>query len=151
MKRTAHPKSSLLGSAIRFHGHLGPYLVLGLRMGVVAKRILQPRRRHDLSVTIWTKQSPPESCMLDGIQISSGCTLGKGNLRVRKASQVQARFRKGSRVIFMKPTKATGKVLLRISRRTPENEVKKLGLSLGSMPERDLLIVRHGTHTRFST
>jgi len=147
MKRTAHLETNLLKSATSFHGHLGPYLILGLRMGLVAVRTLQPRGLHELSATIWTKQSPPESCLLDGIQVSSGCTLGKGNLRVKNASQVQARFRKGNRSILIKPTEVTTKLLLRISRRTTENGVKKLALSLSSMPERDLLVVKHGMRT----
>ncbi|EMR74644.1 formylmethanofuran dehydrogenase subunit E [Thermoplasmatales archaeon SCGC AB-540-F20] len=32
---------------------------------------------------MWTgDKNPPISCIIDGIQISSGCTLGKGNISV---------------------------------------------------------------------
>lgn len=147
MKSTMHLSKDLLKSAASFHGHLGPYLVLGLRMGLLVVRVLQPHGLHELSATIWTKQLSPESCLLDGIQGSSGCTLGKGNLRVKNASQVQARFRKGNRSILMKPAEATAKLLLTISRRTTENRLKKLALSLSSMSERDLLVVKPSMHT----
>jgi len=144
MKRTMNLKSSLLKSATRFHGHLGPYLVLGLRMGLVANRVLQPRRPHDLSATVWTKRSPPESCMLDGIQVSSGCTLGKGNLRVKNASRMRARFRKGNRSLLVEPTDETAKMLLTVPKRGFQDRLQELAFSLNSMPDRDLLIVKSG-------
>lgn len=148
MKRTTYLNRYLLESATRFHGHLGPYLVLGLRMGLVAVRTLRPRRPHELSATVWTEHSPPKSCLLDGVQVSSGCTLGKGNLRVKNTSQVQARFRKGNHFMLIKPTAITTKLLHAISRQTTENEVKKLAVYLSSTPERDLFVLRHDMHTR---
>jgi len=147
MKRTVYLKTGLLKSAVRFHGHLGPYLVLGLRIGLLAVRVLQPRGPHELSATVWTNRSPPESCMLDGIQVSCGCTLGKGNLHVKNASQVQARFRKGDRSLLMKPTWETAR-LLTISGTTSQNRLQKMALSICSMPDQELLVVKPGLHTR---
>lgn len=147
MKRTTHARSDLLKSATSFHGHLGPYLVLGLRMGLVAVRTLRPREPHELSVTVWTEHSPPRSCLLDGVQVSSGCTLGKGNLQVNNASQVQARFRRSKRSILIRPTAATKKLLDAISRRTTENDLRKLAVYLSAMSEGDLFVVKHCTHS----
>lgn len=79
--------------------------------------------------------------MLDGIQVSCGCTLGKGNLKVKKASHVQARFSKGNRSLVIKPAEAASR-LLTISRGTPQERLQKLALSLSSMSDRDLFIVR---------
>jgi formylmethanofuran dehydrogenase subunit E len=148
MKRTVHLSRNLLKSATSFHGHLGPYLILGLRMGLVAVRTLQPRGPRELSATVWTERSPPKSCLLDGIQVSTSCTLGKANLLVKNASQVQAVFRKGNHSTLIRPTEATTRQLLMISRRTTQDEVKKLALSLSSMPERELLVVKPRIHTR---
>jgi len=148
MKRTVHLKRNLLKSAIGFHGHLGPYLVLGLRMGHVAIRTLRPRGLHELSATVWTKQSPAQSCVLDGVQVSSGCTLGKGNLRVKNASHVQARFRRGNRFVVIKPTEQTAKLLLTVSTRTPEDRLHKLALLLSSMPDQHLFVAKMGTYAR---
>ena len=145
MKKSTHFSRNLLKSATSFHGHLGPYLVLGLRMGIFAKRTLKSRKLHDMSVTVWTKRSPPESCLLDGIQVSSGCTIGNGNLRVKNAPRIRARFRKGNHSLFMKPTKETAKMLCSVPGRTTENKVK--ALHLGSMPDSDLFVVKHGMHT----
>jgi formylmethanofuran dehydrogenase subunit E len=147
MKKSIRFTRNLLKSATSFHGHLGPYLVLGLRMGLLANKTLQPRGVHDISATVWTKQSPPESCLLDGIQVSSGCTLGKTNLRVKNASRIRARFRKGNRSLLIKPTEETAKLLRSISGRTTKKEVEELAVSLSSMPERALFAVKRGMHT----
>ena len=145
MKSTRFSRN-LLKSATSFHGHLGPYLVLGLRMGLLANRILQPRGLHDLSVTVWTKRSPPESCLLDGIQVSSGCTLGRGNLRVKNASRIRARFRKGNHSLLVKPTEETAKLLRSVSGRTTKNRIEEIAVTLGSMPQKALFTVKRDVH-----
>lgn len=65
----------------RFHGHLGPYVVIGYRMGEIANQMLGVDSFSKKAV-VWTGTTPPMSCIIDGIQISSGCTLGKGNISV---------------------------------------------------------------------
>jgi formylmethanofuran dehydrogenase subunit E len=74
-----------------FHGHLGPYAVIGYRMGLLAKKTLNSNH-FSLNATVWTKNTPPMSCVIDGIQISSGCTLGKGNIVVKNSDSVKAEF-----------------------------------------------------------
>ncbi|RLG60326.1 formylmethanofuran dehydrogenase [Candidatus Geothermarchaeota archaeon] len=68
--------------AARFHGHLGPFLILGCRMGLIARKKLRPKGIHDLQALVRVSMRTPFSCVLDGIQFSSSCTLGKGNLKV---------------------------------------------------------------------
>ncbi|HEY3420820.1 MAG TPA: formylmethanofuran dehydrogenase subunit E family protein [Methanomassiliicoccales archaeon] len=68
-----------LVSLKRFHGHLGPYVVVGYRMGMIAR----PRFGHKLQAVVFTGRHPPMSCLIDGIQLSTGCTMGKNNIAVR--------------------------------------------------------------------
>ncbi len=68
----------LLSFAVRFHGHLGPFLVLGLRAGLTARRLIGAPS----SVEVCVFPRPPLSCVIDGVQVSSGCTLGNGRLTV---------------------------------------------------------------------
>ena len=75
----------------RFHGHLGPYVVIGYRMGKVANQLLGSDLLSKKAV-VWTGTTPPMSCIIDGIQISSGCTLGKGNLLVNPNGIPKAHF-----------------------------------------------------------
>ena len=41
---------------------------------------------------VWTGNTPPLSCIVDGIQISSGCTYGKGNISVKDENIAKADF-----------------------------------------------------------
>ena len=92
-----------LAALRRFHGHLGVYVTLGLRMGAIGKR----RFGHykGLIATVRTKPEPPMRCVLDGIQFSSGCTMGKGNIALEEASEPAVTFEKeGHRLrIVLKP------------------------------------------------
>ena len=76
----------------RFHGHLGVYVTLGLRMGAIGKR----RFGHykGLIAKVTTRPEPPMRCVLDGIQFSSGCTMGKGNIVLEPGSEPEVSFEK---------------------------------------------------------
>jgi len=81
----------MLSWAIRFHGHLGPFLVLGLRAGLRAVELFG----HDpfkLKAIVMLKRAIPYTCFLDGIQFSTGCTLGKGNIEVLEGDGITVRF-----------------------------------------------------------
>ncbi len=69
-----------LKEAIKFHGHLGPYLVLGLLAGRQALRILGCKKHFGLEVKVWGADKKPKSCVIDGLQLSTGATFGKGNI-----------------------------------------------------------------------
>ena len=75
----------------RFHGHLGPYAVLGYKMGKIACEKLGADP-FEKKVTVSTGTTPPISCIVDGIQVGSGCTLGKGNITVTTEKLPKAVF-----------------------------------------------------------
>lgn len=69
-----------LDLARSYHGHLGPFLVIGIKMGNRAIRELQPEDCFQLHADVYCPESPPPSCIIDGIQLSTGCTMGKRNI-----------------------------------------------------------------------
>ena len=81
-------KAILLTNEI--HGHLGIYSTLGAKMGLRATDLLGTSG-HDSPLTIlsYAGMQPPVSCMNDGLQISTGSTLGNGRIRV--ADELPAR------------------------------------------------------------
>jgi formylmethanofuran dehydrogenase subunit E len=83
---------NLLRKAVEFHGHLGPYMVLGLRVGWLAKRRLQAGP-FEMWAVVGCPARPPGSCFLDGVQVGSGCTVGKANLRRKPCADLWASFR----------------------------------------------------------
>lgn len=88
------PSASFVEQAAAFHGHLGPYLVLGLRMGILATALLDSDP-FNIEAEVHTLKGTPYSCLLDGIQFSSGCTLGKGNIHVREDEEIYGIFSRG--------------------------------------------------------
>ena len=66
-------------------------------MGAVAQSMLKPKEIGDLRVLMSIRLDPPVSCALDGVQVASGCTLGKGTIRTSEASdRIEGRFQVGS-------------------------------------------------------
>lgn len=90
-----------LQRAVEFHGHLGPYLVLGLRAGLYANQILG-RDPMKTEAFIQTKTTPPESCFADGVQLSTGCTFGKGNISLQQGEGLLVTFKKNSQELVLK-------------------------------------------------
>jgi len=82
----------MLKRAIDFHGHLGPYLVLGLLAGELALKKLRCRKYFGLKVKVWGANKKPKSCLIDGLQLSTGATYGKGNMQKIKAKTIQIVF-----------------------------------------------------------
>lgn len=76
----------------RFHGHLGIYVTLGLRMGVIGKRTLGGYK--GLRATVRTVPKPPMMCVVDGVQFGSACTMGKGNIAIEAATEPSVTFEK---------------------------------------------------------
>ena len=73
---------AMIERGVLLHGHLGPYLVAGVRMGLLALRLLNSFGYFGLSAESEAGRTTPLSCLNDGVQIGSGCTAGKGNLHV---------------------------------------------------------------------
>lgn len=113
----AMSRKQLLEYATRFHGHLGPWLVLGLRAGRRAARVLKATP-FQLEAVVHCPARTPYSCFLDGIQLGSGCTLGKGNIRHIRSSRVRVEFSRfavtGERM-HSKQTKAKASLLLELN------------------------------------
>lgn len=64
--------------ATSLHGHLSPGVALGIRMGQVGlKKLGLPRGDKRLFAVAETKL-----CLADGVQASTGCTLGHYSLRI---------------------------------------------------------------------
>ena len=74
----------------QFHGHLGPYAVLGYRLGDYAVKTLGVNRWFGLSISGAGPTQAPMGCFFDGMQLASGCTFGKGNMKIASASALPA-------------------------------------------------------------
>jgi pyrimidine-specific ribonucleoside hydrolase len=64
-----------------FHGHLGVFSIVGAKMGIKARELFDVGP-DVLEVVSYAGSVPPYSCLNDGIQVSTGATLGMGTIRV---------------------------------------------------------------------
>ena len=68
-----------------FHGHLGVFSIVGAKMGIRAREIFGVGP-DVLRVVTFAGTKPPYSCLNDGIQVSTGATLGLGLIEVARDS-----------------------------------------------------------------
>jgi len=122
-----------------FHGHLGVYVTLGLRMGAIGKR----RFGHykGLTATVRSRPDPPMRCVLDGIQFSSGCTMGKGNIVLEPGAEPEVDFEKEKRRlrIVLRPGWRE-----RIDQEMSKDKELEQSLFYYEIPEHEVFEIREG-------
>ncbi len=64
-----------------FHGHLGVFSIVGAKMGIRAREVFNVGADM-LDVTSYAGSKPPYSCLNDGIQVSTGATVGMGTIHL---------------------------------------------------------------------
>jgi len=142
LPKTEPDLDSIVKQAVDFHGHLGPFLVIGLRMGLIGLRELRTTRGDpELQATTLINPVVPFSCTIDGIQVSTQCTVGNGKLKLKSAQNtVSAKFqlnREKQVVVTLKTTKFEElKKAMPKSARSYRNI--RLAREIASSPEREL-------------
>jgi formylmethanofuran dehydrogenase subunit E len=96
MKLTIDPAAADIDALVErgalLHGHFGPFLVAGVRMGLLALELLEHPGYFGVTAQSEAGLKTPLSCLNDGVQIGSGCTTGKGNLVVVGSTCPRVRF-----------------------------------------------------------
>jgi len=136
----------VMKKAADFHGHLGPFLVMGVRMGLIGVRELGVEGNDEkLRVTAMLRNSVPFSCIIDGIQVATKCTIGNKKLKLRNSSKIAAKFefQGEERVTVAVNPIAFGRLKNELlSEKVPPEEVRQLAQVVASMPEEELFIIR---------
>ena len=70
------------------HGHIGIYSTIGAKMGIYALEFISRccNKMENLKILSFAGSRPPVSCFNDGLQISTGATLGHGAIEIAKSS-----------------------------------------------------------------
>ena len=98
-----------LAGVVQFHGHLGPSVVAGARMGMIGLRAVEAKGYFDVEVTCEGPFArPPQSCFLDGVQVTTGATLGKRSLQWVQADRPTMRITniRTGRIAVLRPALA---------------------------------------------
>lgn len=72
-------KATLLTNEL--HRHLGLWSIVGAKMGIRAREILEAPA-HQLDVISFAGNKPPWSCLNDGLQVSTGSSLSRGTISI---------------------------------------------------------------------
>ena len=137
-----------IANAVAFHGHLGPFLVLGVRMGIIGMRELGLQANDNdgrLRVTAFLKYSIPISCTLDGIQVTTKCTIGNQKLKLKDSSNISAKFalHNGKEITVAVNSTVYDKLKSQLlAEKISPKEVEHLAQQIASIPEEDLFITK---------
>ena len=152
----------LIEKAREIHGHICPFLVLGLRMSEVAMARLGVKRagvvesiREDIVAIVEVN-----NCLADGVQVATGCTFGNNSLiYMDTGKNAVTIFRRGSKKgirVYVDSERIKSKYFTQdalelfrkvVERRGSEEDIEKLrklweeiGYSLANIPEDDLVV-----------
>ena len=124
----------IIDDAVRFHGHLGPFLILGVKAGLFANETLG-KDYFKTRTIVETELAPPCSCFADGVQFVTGCTMGKGKIELRDGCALSVLFLKDDKKLKLS---LKGEVLESLKRISSKKESEKMALNLSKKPIREI-------------
>jgi len=85
------------------HGHLGIYSILGAKMGILACELLDAGK-GEIQIVSHAGNIPPYSCLNDGLQVSTGSTLGMNLISVTGDTEpeILAKFTSGDKTVTLR-------------------------------------------------
>src|SRR5271154_2368836 len=78
---SAETKDEWIALGARIHGAFGPFIPVGIRIGLDAKERLHADPRG-LTVTYYSGTKPPCPCVADGVMIATQASPGQGTLQI---------------------------------------------------------------------
>jgi formylmethanofuran dehydrogenase subunit E len=126
--------------AVRFHGHLGPWAMLGLRIGQMALADLDCQGYFDVRIDVAGPIArPPARCILDGLQFATGATMGKDAITATVADQFEIRVTntKTDQTIGYRPTEQFFETIAKMS---GGQHVENLAREVARMPLAEIIV-----------
>jgi formylmethanofuran dehydrogenase subunit E len=146
IKRTKRQSlDALLEKAADLHGHFGPFLALGVRMGLIGLRELETKEGdRQLSAIVTLDYKVPYSCLIDGIQVATKCTVGNKRLKWKESKEFTAAFTlkdKGRSVRVIVNPSLIQELTTKLTKRLSDADICQLGSEVASRLEKDLFLV----------
>ena len=134
--------ASEIKNAENLHGHLGPFLVIGVKIARLAKKALNlnPAEQKELKVTATLPLLTPYSCIIDGIQTTTRCTVGNRGLKIKNSRgkiTVDFKLKSQDKTLRVQVNPQVIEMLKDVYWKGASNE--ELALIIASMPENKLL------------
>jgi formylmethanofuran dehydrogenase subunit E len=126
------------------HGHVGPWNILGWRMGKAALRELNAAwGQHEVDVICYIPLKTPYSCIADGLVVGTGNSIGRLDIRLGEVMtmadvHVSVRRKDGiGPVLLLKPKLE----YLEKIRSQPDEQLDALAHECGQLSEEKLFLV----------
>jgi hypothetical protein len=84
--------ASQLERAKEFSGHASPYVAVGLRMGEKAIKRLGSDKYTGMTIQVECIPRAPYCMLIDGLQLSTGCTFGNRTIEFIPSSRIRVIF-----------------------------------------------------------
>jgi formylmethanofuran dehydrogenase subunit E len=133
------------GEIERYHGHVGPWNVLGWRIGQAALREMKSEwGKHELEMVCYVPPQTPFTCLVDGLSVGTGNSQGRLDLRLAEVLTWEESFvavrRKGGKgeVLEFRPEASYLKSIMD----QPVEKLEALCQECAKMPENKLFSVR---------
>jgi formylmethanofuran dehydrogenase subunit E len=142
---TGQPPADWWNEIKRQHGHVGPWNVLGWRIGQAALREFKSEwGRHELEVVCYVPLLTPFTCTADGLAVGTGNSVGRLDLRLAEVLDYRQSF------VAVRRKDQTGAVLefrpnpdyLKAITNQPVEALERLSRECGRMPEEQLFSIR---------
>lgn len=158
-----------LANVVQFHGHLGPAVIAGARMGMIGLRAVEAKGYFDVEVTCeGPLAKPPQACFLDGVQVATGATMGKRTLHWVQAERIVVRVKntQTGKTVELRPTPALMDLLAAFKSnpkggtdhgaKVDDEQLDAVARQIAAMPEKDvanvnMLMHRNGSHNPWRT
>lgn len=134
-----------IDKAVELHGHLGPFLVIGVRMGRTAKKNmkLDVEKHNDLRVTVKVPLVTPFSCVIDGIQSTTACTVGNQKLKIESSEKRIITYFKLEKTGKEMEISVNQKLVDQLTRKMSEGiSAEELAMQIAAKPEKQLLTIK---------
>ena len=143
-----------LAQVVQFHGHLGPAVVAGARIGMAGLREIEAKGYFDVEVVCEGPfAQPPQACFLDGLQVTTGATLGKRTLHWVQADRIAVRMKntKTGKTAVLRPTPVLVRLLTSFKpepraasrpgtgRQAADAHLESVARKIASMPEKEII------------
>ncbi len=143
-----------LAQVVQFHGHLGPSVVAGARIGMAGLRAIGAKGYFDVEVVCEGPfAQPPQACFLDGLQVATGATLGKRTVQWVQTDRIAVRFKntRTGKTAVLRPTPALMGLLPFVKarlktvsgggtdRKTDDAHLESVARKIAAMPESDII------------
>jgi formylmethanofuran dehydrogenase subunit E len=146
-----------LATVVQLHGHLGPSVVAGARMGMIGLRAVEAKGYFDVEVICeGPLAKPPQSCFLDGVQVATGATLGKRNLQWTQADRLTMRIKntRTRKNAAISPTPALLELLTSFKpqpkagadhgHKADDEQLEAIARKIAAMPDKEIAVATAG-------